>query len=168
MSPLSTIRVACFDWGGTLMSEEGPQECSMADWPEVQVIPSAAECLESLTGKVTLAIATNASISKLNDIRRALRRVGFDGYFEHIFCFTELGLKKDQAEFWQSVTATLGLPLHQVAMVGDSLEQDAVAPRRFGVQGVWFNPSHSAMAKGVEVPVVSDLKEFARWVRNAG
>ena len=30
------IRAVCFDWGGTLMSEAGPEDIPMCDWPEVR------------------------------------------------------------------------------------------------------------------------------------
>jgi FMN phosphatase YigB (HAD superfamily) len=56
-----------------------------------------------------------------------------------IFCFAELGFRKNQAGFWQAVQSTLGGPLARVAMVCDNLEHDVHAPRSFGVQAVWFN-----------------------------
>lgn len=164
MNPLGDVRAACFDWGGTLMSEDGPQALSMALWPEVAVIPGAAECLAALEGKVPLAIATNASVSTRPLIEQALARVGLARCFEHIFCFTELGFRKSQPEFWRIVTERLGVRAGQIAMVGDSYEQDAALPRRFGVQGVWFNPSHAAMGSYGAVPEVSHLREFAAWV----
>ncbi len=133
------MRAACFDWGGTLMSEEGPKNISMGLWPEVAVIAGAAECLAMLAGRLPLAVATNASVSTRPLIERALSRVGFGHYFNHIFCYTELGFRKSQPEFLRAVAEQLGFRAEQVAMVGDSYEQDAVFPRQFGIQGVWFN-----------------------------
>lgn len=165
MNPLFAVRAVCFDWGGTLMSEDGPPDLSMGLWPTVQVIPGAAECIAQLAGRLPLAIATNASVSRRPMIELALARVGFAGYFSEIFCFTDIGYRKSQPEFWQVVTSKLRLQPEQIAMIGDSLEQDACGPREFGIQGVWFNPA-GAPAPGAkpDVPQVADLPVFASWV----
>lgn len=165
MNPLSAIRAVCFDWGGTLMSEEGPTDISMGLWPTVQAISGAAECLARLANQLPLAIATNASVSHRPMIELALERVGFAGCFSEIFCFTDLGYRKSQPEFWHAVTSGLGLRPEQIAMIGDSFEQDAFYPRQFGIQGVWFNAT-GAQVPGAhpDVPQVADLSTFASWV----
>ncbi|MGK3997884.1 HAD family hydrolase [Sorangium sp. So ce1024] len=167
MNPLRDVRAVCFDWGGTLMSERGPEDIPMGNWPEVEAIEGALECLEALAGRLPLAIATNASVSRRPMIELALSRVGFDGYFSHVFCFTELGFRKSQPRFWRAVERGLGVPLENVAMIGDSYEQDAVYPRQFGVQGVWFNHRSSVERGDVRVPVVDELPRFASWVNGA-
>jgi FMN phosphatase YigB (HAD superfamily) len=163
MNPLREIRAVCFDWGGTLMSERGPEDISMGLWPKIEVIAGAPEALEILHGKLPLAVATNASVSRRPMIELALRRAGLESYFEHIFCYTDLGYRKDEPEFWSAVQSTLGIPLTNIAMVGDSYEQDAVAPRRFGVQGVWFNPGEAPSPERLGVPTVSSLPTFSAW-----
>lgn len=157
----------CFDWGGTLMSEAGPQDRPMASWPEVKMIDGAAEALAALSGKYRLCIATNASISRRPMIERALERVGLRGYFSELFCFTEIGHRKDEPEFWQTVSRTLALPLDRIAMVGDSIEQDVLAPRRFGVATVWFNEAGRHPAPAEPLRQVTWLPEFSRWVDTA-
>ena len=164
VNPLREIRAVCFDWGGTLMSERGPEDIPMARWPEVEVIAGAREALDLLHGRLPLAIATNASVSRKPMIELALQRAGLAGYFEHIFCLTELGFRKDQLEFWRAVERGFGVPRTHIAMVGDSHEQDAAAPRRFGVQGVWFNPGGAAGCDAAGTPVVSALPAFSAWV----
>lgn len=59
-----------FDWGDTLMSEEGPQDITMADWPEVRAIDGAQGVLAALAPHCKLGVATNATVSKRSDIRR--------------------------------------------------------------------------------------------------
>ncbi|MBN8753041.1 MULTISPECIES: HAD family hydrolase [Variovorax] len=168
MNPLSDIRAVCFDWGGTLMSEEGPPDISMGLWPTVHAISGAAECLARLANRVPLAIATNASVSRRPMIELALQRVGFATYFSEIFCFTDLGYRKSQPEFWHAVGSGLGLQPQQIAMIGDSFEQDAFYPRRFGIQGVWFNPAGAqAPSPHSGIPQVADLSVFASWVLEA-
>ena len=167
MTPIlrAPITAACFDWGGTLMAEAGPGDLPMGAWPEVRALPGAHEALAMLHGRLPLCIATNASMSDTGQIAQALGRVGLADYISHVFCFTDLGCRKDDPAFWHAVSARLGVPLASVAMVGDSMEQDALAPARFGVQSVWLN----ATGPGLEahVPTVTDLREFSRLVLQA-
>ncbi|TJZ66392.1 HAD family hydrolase [Chitiniphilus eburneus] len=87
-------------------------------------------------------------------IELELRRVGFDEYFQNIFCYTELGCRKNQPEFRSATEHGLGVPLGSFAMVGDSYEQDAHFPCSFGAQGVWFNPAGATVREQVATPVV--------------
>jgi FMN phosphatase YigB (HAD superfamily) len=165
--PLHDVRAVCFDWGGTLMTEDGPEGLPMTSWPVVQAVEGAEDCLRQLEGRVPLAIATNATHSGRDMIVLALERVGLRRYFDHVFCFAEIGFRKGDPEFWEVVSRGLGVPLARIAMVGDSWEQDALLPRRFGVQAVWFAGRGAALPASPEVPVVRDLALFARWVLEA-
>ena len=159
------IAAACFDWGGTLMSEAGPDNLPMGAWPEVQAVPGAHEALSALHGRLPLCIATNAAVSNVGQIEQALARVGLAQFFSHVFCFSDLRRRKDDPAFWDAVAARLGVPLTSVAMVGDSLEQDVLAPARFGVQSVWFKAGGPDVDP--HVPTVTDLREFSRLVLQA-
>ncbi|WP_346014419.1 HAD family hydrolase [Rubrivivax gelatinosus] len=139
----------------------------MGLWPQVEAVEGAAEALALLAGRLPLAIATNATVSRRPMIELALRRVGLARHFRHVFCFTELGFRKDQPEFWAAVEQRLGVPLANIVMVGDSYEQDALLPRRFGVQGVWFDASGAGARRDAEVPVVDSLVSLACWVLQA-
>lgn len=161
---MTRIRAVCLDWGGTLMSEDGPPDRPMGLWPVLEVLPGARECLTRLHGVVPLAIATNATVSRRPLIERALERVGLREFFAEIFCFTEIGYRKSEPEFWTVVEGRLGVPLSEIAMVGDSAEQDALAPRRFGVQAWWLNPTGAPAGTGPDIAEVRDLEQFARIV----
>lgn len=193
-APRHPLLAVCLDWGGTLMDETcGPPDVPMALWPQVRVLAGAAEALARLHGRVPLAIATNANVSRRDMIERALARAGLARYFDGgaIFFAADLGCRKDEPAFWQAVQRGLGVPLAQVAMVVDSLVQDVLAPRRWGVQAVWLRPAvgriradppdDSDHAGGLDggqvgggadplppeaagVQTVSDLRAFADWV----
>ena len=159
------LRAACFDWGGTLMSEAGPEQLPMGTWPAVRAIAGARDALALLHGHLPLCIATNASVSDTAQIERALARVGLAQFFSHVFCYTELGCRKDEPAFWRAVSERLGVPATSLAMVGDSLEQDVRGPARAGVQSVWFSATAAVTER--DVPRVAQLPEFARLVLQA-
>ncbi|XZG68832.1 HAD family hydrolase [Chitinibacteraceae bacterium HSL-7] len=131
----------------------------MALWPSVTTLPGAQTALSLLHGHVELCIATNAQVSTQNEIMTALVRAGLGHYFSRIFCYTDLGLRKNEAGFWHKVSQTLGCPTHEIAMIGDSLEHDAQGPARFGVQSVWLS---SQLAP--TVASTSSLEDFAHAV----
>ena len=148
MTTLPSLRFVCLDWGGTLMSEDGPTDIAMAHWPQVVVIDGAREMMQALARRYTLCIATNASVSRRADIELALKRAGLLRHVSDIFCYTEIGARKDSARFWQVVCAALDAQPAEIAMLGDTLEQDVLAPRRYGIRSIWFNPQGAALPNG--------------------
>jgi FMN phosphatase YigB (HAD superfamily) len=139
MNPAAEPRWVLFDWGGTLMSEDGPLDVPMALWPEVRAIDGAHEALATLSRRYRIGVATNASVSKRNMIEMALGRVGLRDWVNDVFCYSDIGARKDEDGFWRAVLDRAGAEASHVVMVGDSLEQDVLAPRRFGIASIWFN-----------------------------
>jgi FMN phosphatase YigB (HAD superfamily) len=153
-----------FDWGGTLMSEDGPLDTPMELWPEVRAVDGAAEVLEALARRHRIAVATNAAASGGSAIRKALGRVGLDGHVSEIFCFRELGFRKSDARFWDAVVARLGVPREQLLMVGDDLDNDVLAPRRAGIASVWFDSTGAATPAGMRGPTIARLDELPQLI----
>lgn len=159
------IRAVCFDWGGTLMVDDGPDGVPMSLWSEVAAVSGARECLAALEGRVQLCVATNAAQSSRPMVEAALDRVDLLRFISKIYCFTEIGFKKDRPEFWSTVGERLGVPFGQIVMIGDSLEQDVLTPRRLGLQAVWFNPDGSnPPASADPVPIATDLREVSEII----
>lgn len=131
--------VLLFDWGDTLMSEEGPQDITMADWPEVRAVDGARSVLAALALHFKLGVATNATISKHSDIRRALERTGLADFISDIFCYTDIQSRKDDPRFWHHVLTSLRVFPEEIVMIGDSFEQDVLGPRKAGISSIWFN-----------------------------
>ena len=162
------LKFVLFDWGDTLMSEAGPLDIPMADWPEVRVIDGATEVLAQLSKRYRIGLATNATVSRKHDVARALERVRLNEFFTEIFCYTELGHKKDEPEFWEAVLARLGARKSEVVMIGDSLEQDVLGPMRAGIRAIWFNWKGEHCPTPVSVQVVRSLREVAAAIEAAG
>src|SRR5687768_8240688 len=128
-----------FDWGGTLMAETGgPLDLPMALWPEVRAIEGAHETLATLSRRYRIAVATNASVSSREMVEIALGRVGLRDHVSEIFCYADIGARKESDEFWRAALDVAAAEPDDVAMVGDGLEPDVLAPRRFGIYAIWF------------------------------
>ena len=153
------MRFVLFDWGGTLMSEEGPLDIPMAQWPEVRAIDGARATLAALAPHLRLALATNATISSREMIRRALERAALAEFIGEIFCYREMHVRKDDPLFWEHVLQRLGASAAEVAMVGDSLEQDVIAPRRAAIHSIWFNANARHPGPRLPYPTVERLEE---------
>jgi len=149
-----------FDWGGTLMLEDGPEDVPMGLWPEVRAIPEARETLADLSSRFRLAIATNATVSGRAMIELALARVSMLQFISEIFCFMEIGERKESAQFWNTVISTLQASPRDLAMVGDSLEPDVIAPRRVGVFSVWFNQDNRQLVDPQGLPTIHRLRDL--------
>ncbi|MFB3909730.1 MAG: HAD family hydrolase [Candidatus Eisenbacteria bacterium] len=132
----------------------------MAMWPEVEAVPGAKETLEALASEYRLAIATNATVSSRPMITSALERAGIAAPISDIFCFTEIGAKKDTEAFWKCVADRLEAAPEEIAMVGDSLEQDVLGPRRFGVFSIWFNEDGKREGPHEGVPIIHRLADL--------
>lgn len=152
-----------FDWGGTLMSEDGPLDVPMALWPEVREIAGARETLQELAGDCRLGIVTNASVSTRNMIEIALGRVGMRSLISEIFCYTEMGVRKDNPAFWRQVLDLTQADPARVVVVGDTLEQDVIGPREAGLFSVWFDASGSGAPQ--TYPVIHELADLVPIVR---
>jgi FMN phosphatase YigB (HAD superfamily) len=148
------------------MSEDGPQDISMALWPEVRAIDGAKETLSTLAPRHRLAVATNATVSRRDMIEQALARVSLLEYITDIFCFTEIGARKDSPEFWSRILSTLRLGSADVAMVGDTLDQDVLPPRKYGVFSVWFNENGRSQLDPHGIPTVHRLPDVVPLVSN--
>lgn len=168
--PPSELRAVCFDWGGTLMADDGPADRPMVDWPKVTVLPGAVELLRRLHGRWRICLATNAAQSSRAQVEAALQRAGLRPCIDEILCAHELGLRKQQPAFWSTVVERLGLRPEQIAMLGDVPEGDVRVPRRCGVAAVWFNAEgRQPPPPGEEpLPMVTRLEDFGRWLTGPG
>lgn len=162
----SRLRSILFDWGGTLMAEDGPVGLPMSEWPEVRAIEGARATLAALAPSFRLGVATNAAASGREAIEQALERVSLRPYVTDVFCFREIGARKETPQFWAHVLRTLGAQPHEVAMIGDSLEPDVLAPRRAGLFSVWFNP-RDREANVYGIPVIRSLPEVVPLLTKA-
>jgi len=135
---LLKIETIVFDWGNTLMRDFPQYEGPMADWPEVELMPGVKETLTELSGGFELSVASNAGSSDAELVKKALKRVGIDRFFNSVFTGKELKSKKPELDFYRNLCRNLGTPPGKCLMVGDSLEKDIIPARRAGMQAAWL------------------------------
>lgn len=156
-------RVILFDWGNTLMVDFPQYSGKMYLWPEIEIVDQAHTTLEKLTQDYDLYIATSAQDSSESDVRAAFERGGLDIFIAGYFCKANVGIDKNCAEFYRSITHSLGQVASHVTMVGDSLEKDILPAREAGLQTVYFNPQRHQIDEGItEIYCLSQLLE-QKW-----
>jgi membrane-associated phospholipid phosphatase/phosphoglycolate phosphatase-like HAD superfamily hydrolase len=167
----ASVRVVLFDWGNTLMVDDG-QPGSMAEWPRVAAVPGAAEALAALHGRYRLCVATNADDSGADEVMAALGRVGLARFIDRVFSSRDIGARKPDPAFYAAVlealradAATKGEPplrADQVVMIGDNFENDVVGAWAAGLEAIWFNPDHTPLpgkrsASDAEIHALANL-----------
>lgn len=114
-------------------------EGKMCDWSHVEPVEGAEQVLRSLSACVDIYVATGAADSSEADICAAFKRVNLDRWISGYFCSANLGVGKDSPEFFSTILSRLELIPEQVAMVGDSLDRDALPAMQQGMQSYWLN-----------------------------
>jgi putative hydrolase of the HAD superfamily len=135
------IKTLIFDWGDTIMrdfNEAGP----MSEWLQVAWIPGAEESLKILSKKFTCIIATSASHSDVNEMKKALARVGADQYFHLFYSRKELGFAKPDPRFFEAVLQRSGAKASSTVMIGNLYEKDIVGAKKAGLTTVFFNETN--------------------------
>ena len=107
------------------------------------LLDGARELVESLSGKVKLAIVTNG----LKDVQRGrFGRSPIREHFDSIVISEEVGVQKpDPAIFEYALENLEHEDKRSVLMVGDSLTSDIQGGVNFGIDTCWFNPAGSRL-----------------------
>lgn len=128
------IKIWLFDWGDTLMLDDDSQGGKMCNWPHVEAVEGAHLTLAHLTKTAKVYVATGAADSEQQDIQNAFHRVGLDTYISGYFCQHNLGIGKNNADFYRKILEQLGCSLEQVAMVGDNWHSDCELAAAAGIK----------------------------------
>ncbi|MBR9873678.1 HAD family hydrolase [Vibrio sp. J1-1] len=152
-----------FDWGNTLMVDFPHAQGKMCDWNTVEAIPQAKETLAMLCKEHQIYIATSASDSAMEDVQKAFQRVDLDQYISGYFCFSNIGIKKNCAEFYQAVAKKLGVSENKLTMVGDVPSKDIYPAMEAGLNTIWFNAAgESAPGK----PIAQQIRCLSELILN--
>jgi membrane-associated phospholipid phosphatase/beta-phosphoglucomutase-like phosphatase (HAD superfamily) len=153
----SPVRAVLFDWGNTLMVDDGLPG-RMLDRPHVEAVPGAAEALAALHGRYPLYVATNADLSGEAEVLAALDRVGLARFFDGVFSSRDIGARKPESAFYAAALDALRaradargeppLRADEVVMVGDNYANDVAGALAAGLRAVWLNPGGAPWPDG--------------------
>lgn len=135
------IKALIFDWGDTVMRDyasNGP----MYSWAKVDWIPGVKELLKKVSDKYVCIIATSAEHSDTNDMKKALKRIGADVYFQEFYSQKELGFKKPDPRFFEAVISKAGLSSNECVMIGNIYEKDIIGAKSTGLKTIFFNENN--------------------------
>ncbi len=152
---MNAIRAVVFDWGDTLMRDLPRFEGAMVHWPRVERIPGVKDTLQSLTGRFTLCVASNAGDSDAELMGRALERAGIRHHFDHLWTSRELGAAKPALTFFQAILGELQLEPGECVMVGNDYEKDIVPAKAAGLCTVWLASSPAPRAPAADAVIHS-------------
>jgi len=159
------VRGAVWDWGDTLMRNIPGQEGPMADWPRVEAMPGVKEVLEALSALEVQCVATNAASSDGPKVAAALSRVGLQSFFERVFTSKDLGTKKPDTRFFETVARELGIPPSDLVSIGDKLHNDILPAKAAGMTTVYVNADPEPAAEGNADRIVGSLEELAELLK---
>ncbi len=149
-----------FDWGNTVMKDNPMLTTPMYQWPVVEIVDGIKAALEEITKKSKIILATSAQISKENEIRLALHRVGIDQYFTRIFCYENIGIPKTTEKYYQVIVDALHAQPSELVMIGDSFEADVELANRVGIYGIWFNAEGEEDRQGKLYRTIHTMNEL--------
>ena len=164
-SQTKTIEGVVWDWGDTLMRNLPDQEGPMARWPHVEAMPGAAEALSALSELSVQCIATNAGDSTGSMVAAALARVGLADHLAHFFTSGEMGVKKPDSAFFETVSKNLGIEPSKLLAVGNDLRKDVQPAKAIGMTTVLVSPEAPPSADGADF-TVTNLTELASLVQD--
>lgn len=149
--PLSTYQLAAQQW-----------EAAYDEYQNHPIVFSDAQpFLEAMhQAGVRLALVSGST----KEERQAFLKVmGFDHFFEAVFAANTVGFQKQQPGFYEYVIKQLGIPALDMAIVGDSYNDDMTA-KRFGITTILLaRPDAPAKKPNEWIPdyTVSSLTDTA-------
>ena len=108
----------------------------------------AAELLQSLHGKVRIAVVSNG----FTDVQHAkIQRSGLAPYIDYTILSEDVGVNKPHPDIFRYALTQCRLEAHEVLMVGDSYQTDIEGARRAGIDQFYLCPNPPADRKATYI-----------------
>jgi putative hydrolase of the HAD superfamily len=134
---LHLIRAILFDLGDTLITEESVGDKHTPN-AKLEKVPFVDEVLQELKRKYKLAVVTNTSVSKENDIKKALQTIGLAGYFDAIVTSVDVGHEKPDERIFRVALKRLRVKPAETVMVGNRIKTDILGANKVGIKTIHF------------------------------
>lgn len=132
----------------------------MYQWEIVREVECARNVLNELSRLYELSVATNAEQSNEQMVLKALNRVEMDKHIQRVFTSRAVGKKKNEREFWISVSNQLEAKAEEILVVGDSFQSDVMTPTSAGMQALWYNSRSGEKKEGMRYRTIHNLSEI--------
>jgi putative hydrolase of the HAD superfamily len=132
------IKLLIFDWGDTIMVDfdlPGP----MSEWERVDWVTGAEEALRELSKSYRCVIATSAPHSNSLEMVKALARVGAEQYFGEFYSANDMGVRKPDPLFFETILAREGFKPTEAVSIGNIYEKDILGAKEAGLFTVLLN-----------------------------
>ncbi len=126
------------------------------------LMPHAREVLIGLQGRARVVLASNGVCATQH---RRINEAGIRPYVDAVFLSEEIGARKPDPRFFDTVLKALGEPARtRCLMIGDSLRSDIQGAAGAGLDSVWLNPQGKAASMAVqptyEIKTLLELEEI--------
>ncbi|HWC66556.1 MAG TPA: HAD family hydrolase [Acidimicrobiales bacterium] len=160
------IRVVLFDLGDTLIFEQVDDEQTL-DEMVLHLRPDAASVLGDLAGEYKLGLVTDTERSNEKAVRRALRKLDIEQYFDAVVTSVDVGSRKPRPEMFSVALAALNATADEAVMVGNDPHTDISGAIDLGLTTILFRPTsyyseHAAAAAHFVVDRLSAVPDIVR------
>ena len=133
---MKNITHLIFDWGDTLMADDPDIKQAMYLWDKITVMQGVVETIPYLHGKYVCTVGSNAGESDAFAMKKAFEKVSLDGYFNYYFTSKELGARKPDTAFFDSIVHKLGTVAENAVMIGNDYAKDISGAKKAGLKTV--------------------------------
>lgn len=133
---MENITHLVFDWGDTLMADDPNIKQAMYLWDKITVMHGVTETMPYLHGKYVCTVGSNAGESDALAMKKSFERVNLDGFFDYYFTSKELGARKPDTGFFESIVQKIGASAENAVMIGNDYEKDISGAKKAGLKTV--------------------------------
>lgn len=123
----------------------------------IEVEPGVVDFIRSLKAAgIRVGIGTNMTVRIQYD---KLERIGVADMVDFIVSSEEAGVEKPAPRFYDLCAEKAGCARDEIAFIGDSMKNDALAAVAAGMQGIWYCPPNKELKPDCPVPVIRDFRK---------
>jgi HAD superfamily hydrolase (TIGR01509 family) len=157
---MEIIKLVIFDWGDTVMRDFPEYKGPMIHWPYVEVIDGAEEALKSIHQEFICCLASNAGDSDAAMMGLALEQVKIRQYFQYLFTSKELGTKKPNHDFYETILEKLNVKPEECIAVGNDYEKDILPAGTIGIKTIWLICGENAVPGKIPDVIIQSMHEL--------
>ncbi|ESA34733.1 dump phosphatase [Leptolyngbya sp. Heron Island J] len=137
-------------------------------FPTTLRLPTGVESmLQRWQGKVSMGVISNFFLAHWP--AKMLERYGLKHYFQFVLDSAEYGKRKPGDAIYQIALEVAGNPApERVLFIGDHLTNDAITPKRLGMQSIYFDRSAERTTSSSAPPQINAITHWDQFVPSAG